>query len=197
MPNLLYLHGFNSSSRSAKAEVLRDYLNDQRPDWQLIAPQLSSTPAACWAQLTRLVAEQKIRACVGSSLGGFFATLLSEKVAIPSVLVNPAVTPAMLLSQALGEHTNPYTGETYILNQTHIEELVQLQPSSISVERYLVLMTSGDEVLDYRQAENFYRGARQCVVPGGDHLFTMFEQYLPEMFSFYDLYHADEQTDTG
>ena len=39
----------------------------------------------------------------------------------------------------------------------------------VSPERYLLLVESGDEVLDYRRAVSRYAGAQQCVVEGGDH----------------------------
>lgn len=197
MPNLLFLHGFNSSPESAKAEQLRSYLQQHRPDWQLIAPQLASTPMACWQQLQQLLSEQPIDAVVGSSLGGFFATLIAEGACIPAALVNPAVAPAKLLLDALGEHTNPYTGEQYRLEHSHIEELIQLQPAAISPSRYMVLVTTGDEVLDYRQAVQFYRGARIDVISGGDHLFTMFGQHIAEIFRFYDSSISDWRHDTG
>ena len=42
----------------------------------------------------------------------------------------------------------------------------------------------GDEVLDYRQAVARYRDARQTVLAGGDHSFTRFVDFVPQILEF-------------
>jgi predicted esterase YcpF (UPF0227 family) len=51
-------------------------------------------------------------------------------------------------------------------------------------ERYYLMVTTGDEVLDYREAVEKYVGARQLVVQGSDHGFVEFEQYLDSVLEF-------------
>ena len=51
-------------------------------------------------------------------------------------------------------------------------------------ERYLLLVQTGDEVLDYRLAVEKYRGARQVVIEGGDHGFRNFSDYIPMILEF-------------
>ncbi|HSF48024.1 MAG TPA: YqiA/YcfP family alpha/beta fold hydrolase, partial [Burkholderiales bacterium] len=51
-------------------------------------------------------------------------------------------------------------------------------------ERYLLLVETGDEVLDYRHAVEKYRGAKQIVIEGGDHSFASFARLLPAIFEF-------------
>jgi predicted esterase YcpF (UPF0227 family) len=43
---------------------------------------------------------------------------------------------------------------------------------------------TGDELLDYRQAVEKYRGARQVVIEGGDHRFRNFSDYVPMILEF-------------
>src|SRR5699024_6301091 len=79
MPTLLYLHGFSSSPRSTKAEQMRQYLAEHRPDIRFICPQLAATPAAAWEQIAAIAdAIEGKFGVVGSSLGGFFATRVAE-----------------------------------------------------------------------------------------------------------------------
>ena len=50
--------------------------------------------------------------------------------------------------------------------------------------RYLLLVETGDEVLDYRQAVKRYSGSRQIVLAGGDHSFTRFPEQVPQIIEF-------------
>jgi len=66
-----------------------------------------------------------------------------------------------------------------------LSELEQFNVSAITrPERYLLLVQTGDELLDYRQAVKKYRGARQVVIEGGDHRFRNFSDYVPMILEF-------------
>ena len=57
-------------------------------------------------------------------------------------------------------------------------------------QRYLLLIETGDEVLDYREAVEKYRGARQIVIEGGDHSLQSFPQHIPLILEFAGLARA-------
>ena len=59
-----------------------------------------------------------------------------------------------------------------------------LDVERITPERYLLLVETGDEVLDYRQAVERYAGCRQVVVDGGEHGLRSFPEHLPQLFEF-------------
>ncbi len=42
------------------------------------------------------------------------------------------------------------------------------------LDRYYLMVTTGDEVLDYREAVKRFAGAKQLVVQGSDHGFADF-----------------------
>ncbi|SFK21589.1 hypothetical protein SAMN05216302_100227 [Nitrosomonas aestuarii] len=119
-PLLLYLHGFNSSSQSHKASVMREYCKQHRPDIKLVIPQLPNYPLQA-ALLAQSLVDQHQHECqigvVGSSLGGYLATWLNYNYGGKTVLINPAVKPFELLTNYLGEQTNPYSQESYILKK--------------------------------------------------------------------------------
>ena len=50
--------------------------------------------------------------------------------------------------------------------------------------RYFLLVQSGDEVLDWREAVAFYGGAWQSVQGGGDHAFQHFETQVAPILRF-------------
>jgi predicted esterase YcpF (UPF0227 family) len=184
---LIYIHGFNSSPASFKANLLKQRLEALGRGAEFAAPALPDRPGAVAALLEHELANHPGAALVGSSLGGFYATWLAERHGLKAVLVNPAVRPYDALQQYLGEQQNLYTGERYELTQVHLEELRQMDVAAISrPERYLLLVRTGDEVLNYREAVERYRGCRQLVIEGGDHGFSDFGNYLDDVLEFCD-----------
>jgi predicted esterase YcpF (UPF0227 family) len=182
---ILYLHGFNSAPQSRKARTLAQYMTVRGMGDRFVCPKLPDRPAAAIA-----LAESEIERAakpvtlVGSSLGGFYATYLTEQHSLRAVLINPAVTPQRDLESYLGVQQNLYTGETYELTRAHIDEWRALERTTIHSERYLLLVETGDEVLDYREAVRKYAGARQIVVAGGDHTLQSFADHLPLILEF-------------
>jgi len=181
---LIYIHGFNSSPASSKAGAIERELARRGRGEDFLAPALPHSPAAAAALLARLVRAHRDACLVGSSLGGFYATWLAETHGVRAVLVNPAVRPYELLASEIGRQKNFHTGEEYDFTAQHIAELRALEVDSITPERYLLLVTTGDEVLDYRHAVEKYRGARQIVIEGSDHGLSDFAQYLDTVLAF-------------
>ena len=185
---LIYIHGFNSSARSFKAGLLQKRMTELGRAEGFACPELPHRPAEAIALLEGFVARQNGRpGLIGSSLGGFYATWLAERYALKTVLVNPAIRPYELLSQALGPQRNLYTAEQYELTPAHIEELRALEVATITPERYLLITRTGDEVLDYRDGVAKYAGCEQIVEPGGDHGFGDFDRYLDRALAFLDV----------
>ena len=186
---IVYLHGFNSGPASIKGQQLGKAIaalpEVARPEYFL--PQLSHRPAeamrtACrWAD----AGDRDQLTFVGSSLGGFYATHLAEAYGARAVLINPAIHPDRDLAPYVGAQRNPYTGEEYELTAGHFAELCAFKVARITrPQRYLLLVQTGDELLDYRVAIAFFAGAWQFVQGGGDHAFHDFAAQIPVILRF-------------
>ncbi|MCA3950869.1 esterase YqiA [Vibrio vulnificus] len=188
---LLYIHGFNSSPLSMKANLMREYCEQHRPDIKVVVPQLPSFPQAAAECLLEIVQQHKAThriGLVGSSLGGYLSTWLNAEFGFRAVVVNPAVKPYELLADYLGPQTNPYTHESYTLEARHIDELKALEVKKVAnPESFWLLQQTEDEVLDYRQAVEKYAGSAQTVEEGGDHSFVGFERYPERIIHFLGL----------
>ncbi len=184
---LIYIHGFNSSSRSGKARALQSWMEARGLGEAYACPDLPHRPQAAIALLESLIAASRgAPKLVGSSLGGFYATWLAERHGLKAVLVNPCVACHEKLAGEVGRlQRNWHDGSTYLFTQEHLAELRCLAlPQPTRPERYLLLVEKGDEVLDWREAAAYYQGARQHTLEGGDHGFTRFAEYLPEIVAF-------------
>ena len=183
---LIYLHGFNSSPESHKATVLHEHLRQRGLAEYFLCPRLPHRPAAAVALVEANITRHPSRSItlIGSSLGGFYATYLAEKLGLKAILLNPAVNPHRDLTRYLGPQRNLYSGEAYELTDLHVRELAALWVDRIDPERYFLLVETGDEVLDYREAVARYAGTRQIVVEGGDHALKSFADQIPTILEF-------------
>ena len=189
---LVYLHGFRSSPQSAKAQLLVRRVAalpaSIRP--RLHVPDLGSEPADAMAQVTAWIEREVERPAaeltlVGSSLGGYFATWLAERYDARAVMINPAIRPYDDLVKYLGTQVSLYSGESFEVVEEHFAELRDLRVARISrPERYFLLVRTGDEVLDFREAVAFYAGTWQYVAGGGDHGWIDFDAEVGAVLRF-------------
>ncbi len=181
---IVYLHGFNSSPQSHKAQLLRRHMSGRGLADEFACPALPPLASAAIEAIKQTVEKLGPPCYVGSSLGGFYATYMVERFGGRAVLINPAIEPYVDLRAYLGTQANLYTGERYDLKEEHLEQWQRIAVPAITPERYLLLVETGDEVLDYRLAVKRYAGAEQVVIEGGDHSLQAFPRYLERILAF-------------
>jgi predicted esterase YcpF (UPF0227 family) len=191
---ILYLHGFRSSPKSMKARVTGERMAALGLADQFIAPQLPASPKEAMELSLSLLAglsDQALRdelCVVGSSLGGYYATWLAERLGCRAVLLNPAVVPLKDLDKHVGVTTQFHSDEPFEFKREYIDELRALAVNPITrPERYFLIAATGDEVLDYRDMVTHYAGARQHIIEGSDHGIAEFPDYLDEVLAFCDI----------
>ncbi|MBO3275339.1 YqiA/YcfP family alpha/beta fold hydrolase [Pseudomonas schmalbachii] len=185
MTALLYIHGFNSSPASHKARQLVAVMERLGLGDRLRVPTLDNHPHQAIAQLEAAIAELGRPLLIGSSLGGYYATHLAERHGLKAVLINPAVLPGQSFESYLGPQQNHYSGETWELTREHVAALAALEmPPPRDPARYQVWLQTGDETLDYRVAERFYRACALRIEAGGDHSFQRFARHFPALLAF-------------
>lgn len=190
--SILYIHGFNSSPNSLKAEQTRLFFKENFPEIRFVCPQIATSPSEAILQLEKILglATDDVWYLMGSSLGGYFAHYLANKYQLLAVLINPAITPYALLEDYIGEQVNPYTNITYQVTELHMVDLKTIDQCAISFDdkqknNYLVMVQTGDEVLDYQQAVDKFQHCRLIIEQGGDHSFVGFDKKLPMIADFF------------
>lgn len=176
--SILFIHGLASCGLGDKSKALISFFGED----QVIAPDLAFTPSEAIEQLSKIIETHQPKLLIGASLGGFYATWLKQWFNIPAVLVNPVSPPFTRHKEFVGEHRRWCDGKAFQLTQDHINELLEMQRAALNAtERYLVLLHTHDEVLDYRKAESYFRDKDLIIEKGGDHRFSNFADYLPQI----------------
>ncbi len=185
--HILYLHGFLSSPQSKKAQQTLDYCQSLGIGDQLLIPEMLDGPAETIRQLKKTMAGLPLSrlGVIGSSLGGYYATWLSEEFNLPAVLINPAVRPFELWEDHLGEHRNYYSDHIHVVTRDHIDELKALNRDPLCYpEQFMVMLQEGDEVLDYREAAEKFADSTLVIHENGDHSYQEYGAELPVVIEF-------------
>lgn len=184
---ILYLHGFLSSPASVKAQQLRAALTRVGREADFLCPQLPVSPRAA-AEVALASAQLEDPAglsVIGSSLGGYYATWLAERLGCRAVLLNPAIRPYEDLRAHVGWHADPRGGRPVEVRPEFLDELRALETARLTeLGRYLVIAATGDEVIDYRQMVAKYEGCTMRIIEGSDHALSDFAAYLPQVLGF-------------
>jgi predicted esterase YcpF (UPF0227 family) len=184
---MLYLHGFRSSPHSMKARLMGERMAALGCGADYLCPQLPASPKLAMELALSLVQGVKADelAIVGSSLGGYYATWLAERLGCRAVLLNPAIVPRQDLQQHVGVTTQYHSDQPFEFKPHYIDELRALDVAAITrPERYYLIAATGDEVLDYRDMVAHYRDARQLVIQGSDHGISEFADYIDGVLAF-------------
>ncbi|HMN75867.1 MAG TPA: YqiA/YcfP family alpha/beta fold hydrolase [Burkholderiaceae bacterium] len=194
--HLLYLHGFRSSPQSFKARRIAAWLAAHRPAVHWHCPQLPPSPRGALRDVLAHVEAwpRETTGIVGSSLGGFYAMAVAERLgpACRAVLLNPAVNPARDLAGHIGELQAWHSDERFEFRADDVDALRDLTPAALThPERYLAVIAKGDEVLDWRETTARVEPARVKLLEAGDHALSDFDDHLPDILDFLGLAHDD------
>ena len=133
---------------------------------------------------------------IGSSLGGYFSTLISNHTGCPALLLNPSIQPHITLQRFAEDSTltnnvkeeglsNQVIHSTvggWDITNVDLQWFEEHQLSSVHYSKKVaVLIKEGDELLDANLSAEFYRqrGSLVKMQCGGDHRFSDFAEHLP------------------
>ena len=206
--NVIYIHGLDSDANSTKGRLLEDYCRQYHPDITVLRPDLNKTPDKVFSQILSLIEslhnknikdselESSNTVLVGSSLGGYFSTLISNHKGCPALLLNPSTQPHITLQrfadnlavknnvkeESLSSQIFHSTAGGWDITDTDLQWFAAHQLSMINYpDKVSVLIKQGDELLNPELSKQFYKeqGVTVTVQTGGDHRFSDFAEQLP------------------
>ncbi len=180
---VVYLHGFRSSPASKKGQILRKAFEESLG---YRAPDLNVGPLEAQKVMLETVKDlnPKDLCLVGSSLGGFYATWLAERIGCKAVLLNPATEPWAVINDYLGLQTIHNTNRTIFVKPEYADQAREMATEATDPSRYLVFLSTADEVLDWTKGQKKYSQCEQVILPNNTHEIESFEDCLPAIKAF-------------
>ena len=179
MSKILYIHGFASCGKGNKSLALQGCFGADN----VTALDLPPSPIDAISMIEEMLDSSHYDLLIGSSLGGFYATYLAEKYQMKAVLVNPSTQPWETLAPYVGWQKRFCDEEVFEFKSVYLEQLKMLQ-SVPQKGKYLLLLQSEDEVLDYTKAQSLYNKHKVIVEHGGNHRFENIDDYLSMIANF-------------
>jgi predicted esterase YcpF (UPF0227 family) len=187
---ILYFHGFASSSNSNKAKILKKYISKNYKNAEIIIPDIDNNFKLAVNQIYKLVDSARHSIVfIGSSLGGYYASYFSSKFKTKSVLINPAIPPLKDFEMYLGENENYSTGEKFVITPEDIRYIRKMSYKKYAnAENTYVLLESGDEVLNYKEAAKYFSGSYLDIIYGGSHSYESLDEKLKNIVNFIEIH---------
>tara|TARA_Y100001970_G_scaffold275759_2_gene377429 strand:- start:41 stop:616 length:576 start_codon:yes stop_codon:yes gene_type:complete len=186
---ILYFHGFASSSDSDKARIIKSYISKVSKKINMITPDLSNNFKEANNQINKLIDEnKKDYVFMGSSLGGYYANFFGSINNSKVILINPAIPPLKGFEEYLGENQNYSTGEKFIVTKEDIKFLRSLEIKELNNQKnILVLLESGDEVLNFIETVKYFQGSNIDITFGGNHSYESVNTKLEKIVKFLNI----------
>ena len=211
--NIIYIHGLDSDANSTKGLLLERYCQQYHPDINVLRPDLNKSPVQVFEQLVSLIeildsgenkevrnikdiSNHKNTVLIGSSLGGYFSTLVGNHTGCPALLLNPSTQPHITLQRfsddnLLDSKNSPLTDRVlhktaggWSITQSDLQWFADHQLSEVNYpEKIAVFIKEGDELLNPELSKAFYQkqGSVVTLQAGGDHRFSDFDKQLPNI----------------
>lgn len=188
-----YLHGFRSSPSSIKA--VKTAAQCERAGVPVWVPQLPASPADA-IDMIRAEVDVVLSAkpdaqigFVGSSLGGFYATIMAEELPLSrTVLLNPATRPDVSLRDQLGKKQVYFSDEEIEFLPAYLQQLEDMRVVALTnPDRYLLLAARDDETLVCDDMLRRYPDVHTLLIKGSDHAISDYDDWLPFVATFLGL----------
>ena len=190
---ILFLHGFASSGKATKAEVLREYCSENFKNREFHSPDLPDEPDKAIKLISGILKSADENTIVfGSSLGGYYAIWAGAKYGVNIVLINPSVKPYEGLKERIGLNINYQTGEEFEFKDEYVKQLKDLADEidndKLHREKIVLMLAEDDVLLDYKLTLKYFEDnyGKLILEKESGHSFTKFGDNLKKVFDYFE-----------
>ena len=179
---IFYVHGFNSGAGSSSGRLLARQLGVEVHPLEYSSDGMFADNFESLKQQVNTHGDG-FDVLVGTSMGGFYALMLSQVMLTPCVAFNPVVEPRRQLRQFLGRNVNFVTQKAYDFTEGMLDsypERVADPGNNVPVQVYV---SETDELLQ-GNAELVRAIFPDCTVTRTSHRIGDFSPYLATIRSF-------------
>ena len=186
---ILYFHGFKSSSGSGKAQEFKKFIENKTSQTKILIPDLADDFREANKEIEDLISKNAPNILfMGSSLGGYYALYFAQLYKTKSALINPAIPPLRDFEIHLGKNENYATGNKFTISKDDISYIRSLHHKKIlEPKNNLILLESGDEILNYDESTSYFRGSYIDIFYGGNHSYTSIKEKFTKIKDFFNL----------
>ena len=186
---ILYFHGFKSSSDSGKAQEFKKFIENKTSQTKILIPDLADDFREANKEIEDLISKNAPNILfMGSSLGGYYALYFAQLYKTKSALINPAIPPLRDFEIHLGKNENYATGNKFTISKDDISYIRSLHHKKIlEPKNNLILLESGDEILNYVESSSYFRGSYIDIFYGGNHSYTSIKENFTKIKDFFNL----------
>ena len=160
MINVLYIHGYNSSSTSPSVKITQ--LENEFKTVYRIAPNYDLGYEATLKEVLDFVKhinseeDAFVDALIGTSMGGYLSAVIAEKLVIPFVCINPVIYPSITLEK-YGLYSNVLSSYPDFLldGKTSALALIGMKDSVIDPIQSLALLSSEMPIIEADACHQF------------------------------------------
>jgi len=175
--NILYIHGFGScfNQNSEKVRALSEI-------GEVFGIEIDYTKLFTDIEVAiiGLIIKKDIDLIVGTSMGGFCASVTGTKTGVPFVAINPVLEPVKTLSKYIGDGID-FSGNTYKLERKTLSSYPSFSLNGCG----LILLDRGDELIDSNQTakilDQYYKIR---IFDHGHHRFAHIQESLDDIRIF-------------
>lgn len=184
---IVYLHGFNSASNALNDKVVS--LNDVCEVLCINYNSFDTRENIIESIKSQCVNLSEPLMFVGTSLGGYYASILAKMFSCPYVLINPCITPFKTLKPMVGKQTKNFMScEINVLSkEAHLSyKDTAAEPNNNSFFP-LVILAKDDEIIPFDKSMEYFGSALTLVVNDAGHRFTKIKEVIGSIKHYYSV----------
>ena len=168
MINILYIHGYNSSSTSPSVKITQ--LENEFKTVYRIAPDYDLGYESALKEVLDFVKQiNSEEDAFVDAMGGYLAADVSQKLVVPYVSINPCIYPSLSL-------------EKYGLTGDELHSYPDFSVDSVASG--LVLLGMQDNVIDPYETMNFLDNRLPVLIDDACHQFPSLEKHIDDIAVF-------------